>query len=128
KLRGAAGSLDGELDVGFWQDVGEVGLCGDDQVWRLIFDDDDAANSIFDGSVFAFGINADIEGAGISQRIVLVHPKVLDEEKFLFDGGLQKPEIDGRARAEFSDIEFREPIVEPVQAEELGIDGEAGVL
>ena len=41
---------------------------------------------------------------------------------------MQKTEIDAGARAEFLELEFLEPIIEPSQASELGIDGEPRVL
>jgi hypothetical protein len=128
ELGGAAGVLDCELDERFRKDVREIGLGRDDKIRRLVLDHDDAADAVLDRGVFALGVNADVDGPGVSHRVVVVDRQVVDEEEFFFDGSLEKTEVDRGARAELGDVEFREALLEPVEPGELCVDGEAGVL
>jgi hypothetical protein len=59
---------------------------------------------------------------------VLVDRQIVCEEKLLLDRGLQETEIDRRARAEFGEVEFVQPIVEPLEPGHFRIDREPRVL
>ncbi|HSV62521.1 MAG TPA: hypothetical protein VLH83_04185, partial [Chthoniobacterales bacterium] len=69
-----------------------------------------------------------VDRARISERVVLVDPEVANEKEFAFHGGLEEAQIDGGARPEFSEIEFRQAIVEAAQTRQLGVNGETGVF
>ncbi len=106
ELRGAAGSLDGQLDVRFRQRIGEVRSRRDHDIGGLVLDDDDAPDAIFDRRVFALCVNAHVDGASVSQRVVLVDAELADEKELALDGGLEEAEIDGGARPELGEVEF----------------------
>jgi hypothetical protein len=59
---------------------------------------------------------------------VLVDRQVVCEKKLLLDRGLQEAEIDRRARAEFGEVEFVQPIVEPFEPRQFGIDRQPRVF
>src|SRR5207248_3281424 len=107
---------------------GQVGLGRDHDVGRLVLDHDDAANAVLDRGVFAFRINANVDGASVGHRVVVVDPEVLDEKEFLFYGDLKETKVDDSARPELGRIEFCQAIVEPFKPGDLGVDGEASVF
>ena len=49
-------------------------------------------------------------------------------EKLLLYRGLEKPEIDGGARAELGQVELRQAFIEALEPRELRVDGEPRVF
>ena len=128
KLGRAARDLDRELDVWLRQNVGKIRFGCDQNVRRLRFDRNDAAQPIFQRREFARYVNVKIDRVRVGHRVALENRHVLDEKKLTADRRLQNAQIDRIARAEFFEIEFFQPIVEPLQARKLGVDRQSRVV
>ena len=95
---------------------------------RLRFDRNDAAQPIFQRREFARNVNIKIDRVRVGHRVALENRHVLNEKKLTADRRLQNAQIDRIARAEFFEIEFFQPIVEPLQARKLGVDRQSRVV
>ena len=86
--------LDRELDVWLWQDVGKIRFGRDQNVRRLGFDRNDAAQPIFQRREIARNVNVKIDRVRVGHRVALENRHVLNEEKLPADRRLQNAQID----------------------------------
>src|SRR5438876_8899930 len=106
EIRGTFCDLDGELHIGFGNDVVEVRPRRNEDIWNLRFDRDQAANAILERREIPLDINIHIDSACIDHGIPFEYRHVLHLEEVLLNCSLENSQIDGLAGTQFARIEL----------------------
>src|SRR5437868_15474679 len=128
KIRGTFCDLNGELHIRFGNDVIEVRPRGNENIWDLRFDRDQAANAILERRKIPLDVNIYIRSARINHWIPFEYRHLLHFKEVLLDCSLENSQIDGLAGTEFGSIELVQPIVEAPQPRKFGVEREAAVV
>src|SRR5207302_2624952 len=84
--------------------------------------------AVLDRREVPFDVNVYVGRARVNHRIALVDRHRLALENFSADGGLENSQINRLPLAEFSEIEFLQPIFEPLQTRKLRVEREPAVI
>ncbi len=85
-------------------------------------------HAVFQRREVALDINVHVGRAGVDNRVALVDRHRFTLEDFVANGGLQNSQVDRLPLAEFIELEFLEPVIEPFQPGKFGIEREPAVI
>src|SRR2546430_8766420 len=127
KIRGTFCDLNGELHIRFGNDIIEVRPRGNENIWDLRFDRDQAANAILERRKIPLDVNIYIGSARINHRIPFEYRHLLHFKEVLLDCSLENSQIDGLAGGELGSIALVRPELEEPQARKVGGEREVAV-
>src|SRR5207302_9912731 len=109
EICGTLCDLDGEFHIGFGNDFIEVCPRGNEDIWDLRFDRDQAPNAILERREIPLDINIHIGSARVDHGIPLEYRHVLHFKQVLLNCSLENSQIDGLAATHFARIELGQP-------------------
>ena len=85
-------------------------------------------HAVFQRREVALDINVHVGRAGVDNWVALVDRHRFTLEDFVANGGLQNSQVDRLPLAEFIELEFLEPVIEPFQPGKFGIEREPAII
>src|SRR5205085_4085520 len=85
-------------------------------------------HAVLDRREVPFDVNVHVGRARVNHRVALVDRHRLALENFSANGGLENSQINRLPLAEFSEVEFLQPVLEPFQTLKLRVERESAVV